>query len=82
MRSKNDHLGNNIINKCKEVISLQVGGWGGNRAWDRECGEASGDWQASSGWQISSSLLCNNIKIYTCSVGLWKKGDMRIVKRI
>lgn len=26
MRSKNDHLGNNIINKCKEVISLQVGG--------------------------------------------------------
>lgn len=26
MRSKNDHLGNNIINKCKEVIPLQVGG--------------------------------------------------------
>lgn len=26
MRSKDDHLANNIINKCKEVISLQVGG--------------------------------------------------------
>lgn len=26
MRSKDDHLDDNIINKCKEVISLQVGG--------------------------------------------------------
>ena len=26
MKSKDDHLGDNIINKCKEVISLQVGG--------------------------------------------------------